>query len=212
MNLPAESLIKWGGIESDPDGRLMPMELALRKHEYDIVGAKVLDLGSNAGHFPLVYSSIGASRVTAVEPREVFAQFFFDELYTFKEAAKIRWNVLDVRNYQATPHDVLSCLGLIYHVQNGWEHLDRLVKQSGAKIMFFDSMFFDSMLWPKAGLGIETSRRNTNCARIIEIVPHPSKDDVEEKFAERGWKFKLLLENWQTNKKGLRGFWRVELC
>jgi SAM-dependent methyltransferase len=177
-----------------------------RTHRADLVGQRVLDLGSNAGHFPILYSELGAGSVTAVEPRKVFSDFFRDELSKHAEAWKVTWLTKDVRDYTATPHDVLCCLGLIYHVQNGWKHLDRIVAESGARVMFFDSH-----LWPKAGVGLETCRHNTNCAKPVEIVPHPSLQSVEREFNRRGWSHRLLLENWQTSGTSLRGMWRVLL-
>jgi hypothetical protein len=182
------------------------MTEALRNHRADIAGKRVLDLGSNAGHFPMLYSELGASSVTAVEPRKVFADFFRAELSKHAEAGKVTWLTKDVRDYTATPHDVLCCLGLIYHVQNGWKHLGRIVAESGARVMFFDSQ-----LWPKAGVGLETCRLNKNCAKPVEIVPHPSRPSVDREFDERGWPHRLLLENWQTSGTSLRGMWRVEL-
>jgi cyclopropane fatty-acyl-phospholipid synthase-like methyltransferase len=180
------------------------MTEALRNHRADIAGKRVLDLGSNAGHFPMLYSELCAARVTAVEPRMVFAGWFHCELCKHDESRRVTWRQADVRDYTATPHDVLSCLGLIYHVHDGWRHLDRIVAESGAKLMFFDSM-----LWPRESIAIETSRFNSNCAKAVEIVPHPSRASVEREFDKRGWHYRLLLENWP--KDALRGLWRVEL-
>jgi hypothetical protein len=154
----------------------------------------------------MLYSELGAASVTAVEPRAVFADFFRTELSKHPESKKVEWLQADVRDYTATPHDVLCCLGLIYHVHNGWGHLDRIVRQSGARIMFFDSQ-----LWATEGVGIETARFNTNCAKPLEIVPHPSRQSVEREFDERGWNHQILLENWQTSGASLRGMWRVIL-
>ncbi len=58
-------------IGGDYDGRLGPLTLFI--NNLDIVkDATILDLGSNAGHFPIEYIRAEAKSVTAIEGRKEF--------------------------------------------------------------------------------------------------------------------------------------------
>ncbi len=206
MKPPSHSIIDYHGIGGDPDNRLGPMTRWLVERRDLYAGKRVLDLASNAGHFPMVYAANGAESVTAVEPRAVFGRFFDRELGRFPEASAITWLTRDVRQFVPEEnYGVLSCLGLIYHMKDGWSHLARIVRQCKAK-----TLIFDSMLWPEAHTALETGLLNTNCAGLVEQVNRPSKASVEAKFMELGWSHELVLENWQR-PKALRGMWLVNL-
>ena len=207
MRLPNNSIINYGGVGSDPDGRLAPMSAWMASNSCLFEGKSVLDIASNAGHFPLVYVDAGASFVMAVEPRKVFEIQFNESIIKLSEFPnRISWIVSTVEDF--TPpqcFDVVSCLGLVYHMKNGWGHLKRIVDGCGAKILILDTMLFDSHSY-----AIETGRINSNCVGLVEIVERPTKKLVEKKFEEFGWTGELVLENWQIGNP-LRGMWLVRL-
>src|SRR5258707_926371 len=80
--LPTDSLIDLRllgyplSLGGDEGNRLALMTQWIKQHSELVKHRTVLDLGSNAGHFPLLYALLGASKVVAVEPREVFRDFF----------------------------------------------------------------------------------------------------------------------------------------
>src|SRR5712692_7377433 len=80
--LPSDSLLDLRllgyplDLGDDEGNRLARMTEWIKQHSGLIKNRTVLDLGSNAGHFPLLYALLGASKVVAVEPREVFRDFF----------------------------------------------------------------------------------------------------------------------------------------
>lgn len=209
--LPRQALIHCqlteGILGNDEHNRLGPMTAWLGEHAALFRDKRVLDLGSNAGHFPLVYALRGASAVTAVEPRKVFADFFQREIRPRVTAAgRVSYITADVRDFVPfNRYEVLSCLGLLYHVQDGWAHLERLVRQSGAT-----TLIFDSQIWPSDHKAFETARSNTNCARLLERVPHPSFASVEAFFNRMGWQHQLVLKNWPTVPLE-RGLWLVQI-
>lgn len=199
VELAPQSLIHFGGIGSDPDNRLDPMSNWIRAHSDLFAGKKVLDLGSNAGHFPLLYHSLGA-HVTAVEPRKVFREWFEEQFPN----TNIAWRTEDVRDYHPTERfDVVSCLGLIYHVKGGYHHLQRIIRESRAK-----QLLLDTMIWPTEHVAIETSRLNTNCFGAIELVPHPSICGMESFFEACGWRHELVLRDWCDSD---RAMWLVTI-
>lgn len=104
----------------DYDGRLGPLTNWVNLNSHLFRGKTVLDLGSNAGHFPIEYVRAGAKKVIAVEGRHEF----FDQWKQFSplmpmDLSVVEWCTADVRNFipPAGSVDIVSCLGLIYHVE-----------------------------------------------------------------------------------------------
>lgn len=206
MSLAHGSLIDLPGLSTGDSGnRLGPMTKWIRDNAELFRDKSILDLGSNAGHFPVVYAQCGAKEVLAVEGRKEFETAYYSDVAPVFPGP-IMWVVADIRNFTVSGGwDVLSCLGLIYHVEDGWNHLKRLAEESGASILILDSQ-----LWHVAGVAHESGNENTNCLRKDEMVPKPSAESVERWLAEQGWGYSRVLHNWQTNGD-MRGMWCVRI-
>ena len=145
LELPSGSLVALevpgvGRIGGDYDGRLESLGEALETLKVpDIVkGKRVLDLGANAGHFPQLYARWGALGVTAVDGRGEFAV-----VYEAIGTPNVSFRVGDVREYHPDqPHDVLSALGLIYHLRDPWPILRRLYDECGARLAIVEAQVY----------------------------------------------------------------------
>jgi len=144
-SLICQHLIGGTLIGGDYDGRLGPLTLFINNLEI-IRGATVLDLGSNAGHFPIEYIRAGAKSVTAVEGRSEFKSQFLDikDRIAWIDANKIDWIDSDLRDY--TPdkkHDIISAFGVAYHVERFWPILMHLAFSQDVKHIIFESAVDD---------------------------------------------------------------------
>jgi 2-polyprenyl-3-methyl-5-hydroxy-6-metoxy-1,4-benzoquinol methylase len=194
-----------GTGHANVEDRLWPMTGWLIDNRSLFGGKSVLDLGSNAGHFPLVYAAQGARTITAVEPRKKFKRYFESVLVPqFAEAGRIQWVVGSVQDYSPPRQfDVVSCLGLVYHMADGWSHLRRIVNQCDAS-----TLILESTLWPEPHRALETGRVGQNCCELVTIVEHPSFASVESKLREFGWKFSAVMRDWTPGCP--RAMWLVK--
>jgi SAM-dependent methyltransferase len=102
----------------DYDGRLGPLTDWANLCRHLFKDKTILDLGSNAGHFPIEYIRAGAKKVYAVEGR----QEFLDQWKEFSplvplDLSTVEWHTSDVRDFGMPGKvDIVSCLGLLYHV------------------------------------------------------------------------------------------------
>ena len=115
---------------NDYDGRLGIIEAYLFMQ--DIFENKtILDLGSNAGHFPIEYIRRGAKKVIAVEGRKEFEDQWHEikkEIYEI-DTDKIEWITADIRDFNPDfDYDILSCLGLVYHLNDAWNVIRKYLK------------------------------------------------------------------------------------
>lgn len=208
--LPPDALFWHPPIGADLNNRLRPLTAALMVVSHIYERRSVLDLWSNAGHFPILYAEHGAT-VTAVEPRKCFRRWFDTSLKVFwpQECQNIEWISSDMRHF--TPqrsYDVVSCLGLIYHVPNAWEHLARIVQQCAAKTIILESQLFPGTV---RGAVLEFSLVSTmTCNGRAQWVPRPTISTVGARFKSFGWDYKLLLKDW-CNDRQSRGLWLVAL-
>jgi SAM-dependent methyltransferase len=213
--LPDDALVDLelrGKLQSShPDrlARLRPMTQWISKHDWLFSGKSVLDLGSNSGHFPVTYARNRAVLVMAVEGRKEFERFWRTWSPTLfpDESGRILWQRADVRKFSppARHFDVVSCLGLIYHVPAGLRHLERIVKQSGASTLLLDTQTFPGA----TGTHMELSLKATmTCMGFAARVPSPTVASVEQWFADCGWRSELLMRDWCGHS---RAFWKVDL-
>jgi len=131
-------------LGGDYNGRLGPLTLWINSRRDLFEGKSILDLGSNAGHFPIEYIRAGAEHVTAVEGRLDFRKQWnkIKDRIPNIDTTRIKWHTTNVRNF--TPdnnYDVISCLGLIYHMTNPWTEIVRLISDSVKTIIIESEIF-----------------------------------------------------------------------
>lgn len=103
-----------------------------------IAGKRCLDVGCNAGYDPFLLSSMGALEVVGAEPHGFyFHSLFLSAVYARPGVSFVNlgWENLDpayLRDF-----DVISCLGLIYHVKEPFRLIEKLagVMRSGATLV-----------------------------------------------------------------------------
>ena len=92
----------------------------------DLSGSRVLDVGSNAGYDPFMFSRRGADHVLACEPFEFIEQaLFLESIYkTGVDFQRIGWQDLDPARHGV--YDLVHCHGVLYHEPNPMGLLARL--------------------------------------------------------------------------------------
>lgn len=131
----------------DYDGRLGPLTYTLMKYR-PFKDKVVLDLGSNAGHFPIEYIRNEAKKVIAVEGRPEFEEQWnlIKDLLPGIDSSRVDWHTADVRKFETEEkYNILTCLGLVYHINGIWEHLIRLATDN------VELIIIESEIWPKKG-------------------------------------------------------------
>ncbi len=165
----------------DYDARLGPLTDWLHRGTYE--NARILDLGSNAGHFPIEFVRAGASHVTAVEGRPEFRtqwEKIRDHLPGI-DPSKITWHTSDVREWPATnDYDIISCLGLVYHVKGIWPHLRRFTTSRVNYIVI------ESQLWDERQDVEEKQDKDRTVAITTEEIEQHT-DDTMEKVLRDTW-------------------------
>jgi len=177
-------ILKDGSIYgNDHDGRLGPITTTINKNKHNIADETVLDLGSNAGHFPIEYIRAGAKKVIAVEGRYKFKQQWNrikSKIFGI-DTNKIEWNVADVKNISIRSHTLISCLGLVYHMDNAWSTLKRLLTPS------VKMMIIESQLWESCSMGKESACDNTRVLKdgLVERLTLPAMEKkLSNNFAD----------------------------
>ena len=121
---------RWQGLD-----RVLPESLA---------GMRVLDVGSNAGYDPFMFSHRGASYVLACEPFDFYGQAeFLESVYgTGIDLRQIGWQQLDPRVHGQ--FDVVHCNGVLYHELHPTRMLRRLREMvSDGGTLLLGSMMLD---------------------------------------------------------------------
>jgi tRNA (mo5U34)-methyltransferase len=92
----------------------------------DLSGKRVLDVGSNAGYDPFMFSRRGADYVLGCEPFEFIEQaLFLESIYkTGVDFQRIGWQDLDPAVHGT--FDLVHCHGVLYHEPNPMGLLGRL--------------------------------------------------------------------------------------
>jgi SAM-dependent methyltransferase len=98
----------------------------LRPQVGDLGGARVLDVGSNAGYDAFMFSRLGARAVVGVEPAEfVYQARFLESVYRRGvEFLALGWQDLDPEVHGT--FDLVHCHGVLYHEREPLRLLERL--------------------------------------------------------------------------------------
>ena len=108
-----------------------------------IKGCRILDLGANACHWPAKYMAWGASGVSAIEGRKEFLETYMWLCQNTNLLSGVRFKVSDVRDVvPERGFEILSALGLIYHLKEPWPLLRRLYDQSGAQAAIVEAQIY----------------------------------------------------------------------
>ena len=113
----------------------------LRSHLPEIEGARVLDVGSNAGYDPFMFKLLGAADVMACEPFEFIRQMeFLESIYrTGIRPCRMRWQDLDAE--RDGRYELVHCHGVLYHEVHPMVLLQRLREMlTDDGVLLFGSM------------------------------------------------------------------------
>jgi tRNA (mo5U34)-methyltransferase len=114
----------------------------------DLSGTRVLDVGSNAGYDPFMFSRRGADHVLACEPFEFIEQaHFLESIYkTGVDFQRIGWQDLDPAVHGS--FDLVHCHGVLYHEPNPLGLLARLwqLTAPGGTLLLGSMMLADPTL------------------------------------------------------------------
>jgi tRNA (mo5U34)-methyltransferase len=114
----------------------------------DLSGKRVLDVGSNAGYDPFMFSRLGADYVLGCEPFEFIEQaLFLESIYkTGVDFQRIGWQDLDPAVHGT--FDLVHCHGVLYHEPNPMGLLARLSQLTapGGTLLLGSMMLADPTL------------------------------------------------------------------
>ncbi len=114
----------------------------------DLSGIRVLDVGSNAGYDPFMFSLRGPDYVLACEPFQFVEQArFLESIYeTGIDLQDIGWQQLDPERHGR--FELVHCHGVLYHELDPVELLDRLhaMTAPGGTLLFGSMMLADPTL------------------------------------------------------------------
>ncbi len=126
--------LRWGYLESE-----VPSELG---------GSRVLDVGSNAGYDPFMFSLRDPDYVLACEPFGFIEQArFLESIYkTGVDLRQIGWQALDTATHGH--FELVHCHGVLYHELNPLELLLKLheMTKPGGTLLFGSMMLADPAL------------------------------------------------------------------
>jgi SAM-dependent methyltransferase len=114
----------------------------------DLDGQRVLDIGSNAGYDPFMFSLRGASEVLGCEPFEFIEQaHFLESIYRRGvDFRQIGWQQLMPSEHGA--FDLVHCHGVLYHEPDPCALVDRLYEMTapGGTLLLGSMMLADPEL------------------------------------------------------------------
>jgi SAM-dependent methyltransferase len=114
----------------------------------DLGGRRVLDIGSNAGYDPFMFSLRGAGEILACEPFEFIEQArFLESLYrSGVDFQPIGWQDLDPKRHGT--FDLVHCHGILYHEPDPTSLLARLFEMTapGGTLLLGSMMLADPEL------------------------------------------------------------------
>lgn len=126
---------------------------------YDVRGKSILDLACNLGYWSSRYVAHGALRVLGVEGRQLFldqARLFWSHSVPLPEDSYdfLKGNVLDAsvweRIREAGPFDVCICSGILYHLPDYRELLERVARVT-RDLIVVDTRLSDEPERPRLG-------------------------------------------------------------
>jgi SAM-dependent methyltransferase len=212
MDLPQGALIhiKPNEIGKD-DGRLDVMTNWMVNHKKLFEKRRILDLGSNCGHFPFVYSELGASDVIAVEGRKEFVdtyEIIKNLHYKDSNIKMLHSDIRDVDYSQIGKVDILSTIGIIYHVEGIETLLGEIVSAVKPEVWIVESQLWEKTHRCKEG----GSGSDATQAFKFEEVLRPDAFTVEALINKLGFgtiiRFYLSdLYKLDSTCKDPRGFW-----
>lgn len=204
-----------GGFEQvgQDDGRLNAMDLFFRMNRGRFTMSVVADLGSNCGHYPFLFRELGAIRVMAMEGRDQFSDVYQSLAARMPNLGEgIDWHRGDIRDLLAEIRkpcdvDIVSMLGLIYHVEKPWDFLSRVSETFAAA----------HTLCIEGEIGGETEDVTTieggptgdqsKALRAGEECLKPSALSMEDNLIRLGWVPTRIPLPTQLYIGGARGFW-----
>jgi len=152
------------------DCRLDVISGWMRSQRERFEGKTVLDIGSNCGHFPLVYEELGAT-VTAVEPNADNVKVFRELIEAFH--SRITLIKESIRRLPPLGRfDVLSTIGLIYHLEDPWTIMQKVLNEVKPALWILESC-----VWP-ATTTVYEGPRSAVLSCQHENVLHPTVDEV----------------------------------
>lgn len=114
----------------------------------DLSGKRVLDVGSNAGYDPFMFSLRGPDYVLACEPFAFIEQArFLESIYeTGVDLREIGWQQLDPERHGR--FELVHCHGVLYHELDPFELVVRLYEMTapGGTLLFGSMMLADPSL------------------------------------------------------------------
>lgn len=202
----AHLTLKDGSVVGQNEGRLDLMTAWMQEHPELFEGRRVLDLGSNCGHFPIIMAQLGAD-VSAVEPRPGMCAVFRALLENTEHKGIVVIHQEDLRHvdFRGLRCDILSCLGLIYHLEEPWKVMGRILDQLHPSVWLVESQLFD--MTHRAMEGGHTT--NSTLAWEPGPVLQPSAEEVERGIRSCGYEPERvdLGKDYHSDNGEARGLW-----
>ncbi len=103
-----------------------------------IKGAKVLDIGCNAGYDSFLMSTLGATETVGLEPHGFYHQAaFLNAIYEIPSVRFMNLGWEDIQQRYFKGFDFVNCQGLIYHVKEPMNLIERIaaIMKPGATLL-----------------------------------------------------------------------------
>lgn len=184
----------------------------------DIAGARVLDLASHDGRWPYAYAAAGAAQVIGIEARaELIAQFAQYPQTDAKDRVTLIhddiYRDLEQRGTRGEVFDIVSMLGILYHVMDHYGLLVRVARLN-PRLIIIDSEFITSKS-PSIRLIRERTDNVLNATadlpgQAVTIKGIPSTSGMEVMADVLGYRCEWM--DWNTlpeqDRVGLRDYFR----
>ena len=211
LTLPQGALIhiKPNEIGRD-DGRLDVLSNWIQDNASLLTNTKILDIGSNCGHFLFLYSQLGANKVIGIEGRKEFVNTFNiikSEYYKDNNIEIINSDLRDI-DYNNIGHiHILSTIGIIYHVEGIEDILKIILDITKPEVWFVESQLWnDTHKFIEGGSGSDATQSIKQ-----ELVLRPNAKTVEDMIQRFGYTHIRMplsdLYALDSIAKDPRGFW-----
>jgi hypothetical protein len=193
---------RWG---NDYDGRLAAIGGIIEKIGI-IPNHTILDLGSNAGHFPIEYIRMGAKKVIAVEGRPEFERQWnsIKDRIPHIDCNSVEWITDDVRGFKTEKkYSVISYLGLAYHLTDFSGVLSSLITENVELILF------ETQLWEKceeAPFEFPTDRTRSLDSQRVMRYDLPSMEGIIARDYDNQFEiYRLWVRSMREENIGIKG-------